>query len=224
MLNKFTEKNLRGHSRYGWVVRSYVVTDAGLFDLGGGTTALNDGNWHHLALVRSDTSLVQYVDGVAEGSTTVSGSFGSPANPLIIGSYNGYADGEHTLLGQLDEIRISKAARYTDAFERCTARNFTTDTNTVAYWKFDEGTGLIASDSSSIGNTGTLTGSPAPAWVDGVTCSSQQVSIGNRIGNSQLIGRSTPSYQMTVTNSPVTGSSVTITDTLGRVWGLLPHR
>ena len=31
----------------------------------------------------------------------------------------------------------------------------------VAYWKFDEGTGLVAADSSTNGNNGTLTNATA---------------------------------------------------------------
>lgn len=35
----------------------------------------------------------------------------------------------------------------------------------VGYWKFDEGSGTLASDSSGVGNDGTLMG--GPKWVDG---------------------------------------------------------
>jgi hypothetical protein len=37
----------------------------------------------------------------------------------------------------------------------------------VGWWRFDEGSGTIASDSSGNGNTGTLQGSPLPSWVAG---------------------------------------------------------
>ena len=38
----------------------------------------------------------------------------------------------------------------------------------VGYWKFDEGSGTTASDSSGYGNTGTLsTGASAPGWTTG---------------------------------------------------------
>jgi hypothetical protein len=37
----------------------------------------------------------------------------------------------------------------------------------LAYWKFDEGSGTTTADSSGNGNTGTLTGSPVPAWTAG---------------------------------------------------------
>jgi hypothetical protein len=37
----------------------------------------------------------------------------------------------------------------------------------VGWWRFDEGSGTIASDSSGNGNNGTLQGSPLPNWVAG---------------------------------------------------------
>lgn len=37
----------------------------------------------------------------------------------------------------------------------------------VAYWKFDEGSGTVANDSSSYGNNGTLMN--GPTWVDGIS-------------------------------------------------------
>src|SRR5438876_10894056 len=40
-------------------------------------------------------------------------------------------------------------------------------TSPVGYWKFDEGTGTVAADSSGNGNTGTLVG--GPTWVPGVS-------------------------------------------------------
>jgi hypothetical protein len=36
----------------------------------------------------------------------------------------------------------------------------------AGYWKFDEGSGTVASDSSNNGNTGTLVN--GPQWVDGI--------------------------------------------------------
>src|SRR5438876_284729 len=37
----------------------------------------------------------------------------------------------------------------------------------VGYWKFDDGAGAIATDSSGQGNHGAFQGSPAPAWQPG---------------------------------------------------------
>lgn len=42
-----------------------------------------------------------------------------------------------------------------------------TQNGLVAYWKFDEGSGTTAGDSSGNGNDGTLTGTPGPEWTTG---------------------------------------------------------
>ena len=47
--------------------------------------------------------------------------------------------------------------------------------------------------------------------------------MGRGTSGSWLSGGSLTNSPVTVTNSPVNGSSITITDTLGRVWGLLSH-
>jgi hypothetical protein len=74
----------------------------------------NDGNWHHVALVRNGTSLAIYVDGVSKATATSSAAETDGSNTLIIGdSY--YAN--RGLTGYMDELRISKGiARWTAAF------------------------------------------------------------------------------------------------------------
>lgn len=56
----------------------------------------------------------------------------------------------------------------------------------VGWWKFDEGTGVVANDSSGQGNTGYTTNNPT--WVTGVTGTSL-----NFNGNSQFVGIGNPS-------------------------------
>lgn len=84
---------------------------------GSGGSAATDNNWHHVAFVRTGTSLVCYQDGFKVGSTaTLSGSL---ADAWI--SFNGWVDSSHaaSLDGSgyvVDEIRISKIARYSANF------------------------------------------------------------------------------------------------------------
>ena len=73
----------------------------------------NDGNWHHVALVRNGTSLAIYVDGVSKASATSSSSESSSGTLRIGDSY--YSN--RGLTGYMDEFRISKGiARWTAAF------------------------------------------------------------------------------------------------------------
>ncbi|MCW2926998.1 MAG: siaA, partial [Thermoleophilia bacterium] len=79
-----------------------------------GTTNLNDGRWHHVALVvnsaPADPSKVQevYVDGTLEGTSTFSGNVDNPAVAVTLGGSS--ALGEF-LDGRIDEVRISAVAR-----------------------------------------------------------------------------------------------------------------
>lgn len=75
------------------------------------SVALNLNAWNHVAVVRSGTSVKIYMDGVLRRTDTYSTSV-APAE-IYIGreksTYGGY-------IGYIDELRISKAARYTAAF------------------------------------------------------------------------------------------------------------
>ena len=135
-----------------------------------GTIAVNDGNWHHVAVVwnpagaSTSTSVSLYVDGVLDtaGNLTISTNTGTSTN-LRIGQR---IDGTGHFQGAIDEVRVWNFAK--------TQAEITTDMNTefcspqtglVAYFKFNEGiaegsnTGLTTiSDYSGSNYTGTLNG------------------------------------------------------------------
>lgn len=74
-----------------------------------------DGTWHHLAAVRSGTSLAVHVDGVQAGTATLPGGFsvGGSGSPLYIGKL----PGSYEFAGYLDELRVTRgAARYAGNF------------------------------------------------------------------------------------------------------------
>lgn len=92
----------------------------------GWTTAqIFDGNWHHVAMVRSGTTVKMYVDGVA-GATTAAVSTTAmnddASTPVVIGAQINSALPTLTMNTpcqdiELDELRISVgAARYTSNF------------------------------------------------------------------------------------------------------------
>jgi hypothetical protein len=63
-------------------------------------------------------------------------------------------------------ITVSSGGTYTAYYQ-----SVQTPTGLVGYWKFDEGSGTIAHDSSCYGNSGTLTGyqdTTLPQWVSGI--------------------------------------------------------
>jgi hypothetical protein len=79
------------------------------------TATINDGNWHHIAAVRYGTDFSVYVDGV-KGSTssTSSGSISSSTNIVYVANDPNFI--VRGFRGYIDDLRITKYARYTSAF------------------------------------------------------------------------------------------------------------
>ena len=74
---------------------------------------VNDGAWHHVAVVRYSGTITIYADGISSASSSITGTCTS-ANPLYVG-YNGRDNAYIT--GYLDDVRITKGvARYTGNF------------------------------------------------------------------------------------------------------------
>ena len=78
------------------------------------TTAITAGAWHHVAVVREAENGVtkQYINGVHEGISNLTGSVDN-AGDLTIGSWYSGSDG---ITGYIDEFRIRKEAVYTADF------------------------------------------------------------------------------------------------------------
>jgi hypothetical protein len=76
-----------------------------------GTTAINDGQWHHVVamLDRTSEELRVYIDGLLEGTGDISGFSGSQetgAEPFEVGSRNQ----SYTFDGTIDDVRLYKRA------------------------------------------------------------------------------------------------------------------
>lgn len=142
-----------------------------------GTKAVLDDAWHHVAVERrrTDGHLWIFVDGALDAE--VDGPDGDVSYPdgeqpgnqcngpctnsdpfFVIGAEKHDTDPQTYLSykGTFDELRVSKALRYTAAFKRPSAP-FATDANTVGLYHFDEGTGTSAADTSG------AQGGPSPA-------------------------------------------------------------
>ncbi len=110
------------------------------------TTAINDGQWHHVAATRSAfTGLMQlYVDGILQASAT--GPFGPKTSPpsLRIGSIQTGAAGGF-LAGTIDDVQIF--GRVLNAAEITVVKNQSLTTSPVA------NTNLIAGQTLTISNS-----------------------------------------------------------------------
>ena len=80
-----------------------------------GTTSLTDGQWHHVALVRAQDGVPRfYMDGTRNAQT--------PINPITLNMGQGSwiigdseQEGTFCYTGQIDDLRVSNVARYSDA-------------------------------------------------------------------------------------------------------------
>ncbi|MDX2167733.1 MAG: PQQ-dependent sugar dehydrogenase, partial [Deltaproteobacteria bacterium] len=124
-----------------------------------GSTNVANGAWHHVAVVRSGTTLRLFVDGALDASGSgPSGNVGyrdgrSSAFPnsdpfLVLGAEKHDAGASFpSYHGWLDELRVSSVARYGSGFTPPSAP-FTTDAATAALYHFDEGNGLAVLDTA----------------------------------------------------------------------------
>ncbi|HEX4133776.1 MAG TPA: LamG-like jellyroll fold domain-containing protein, partial [Bryobacteraceae bacterium] len=77
--------------------------------------AINDGNWHHLALTASANGAVAiYIDGVQRGSRETYEPLLSTTPDRLLAGATTLAAGANYMRGSLDEIRISNSARSAD--------------------------------------------------------------------------------------------------------------
>ncbi len=129
-------------------------TDPGL---DGGVIA--DGQWHHLAFTVGGAGGKLFVDGVQKSSLGWTGSPGpsTTAAALTIGQYPGFG----TFAGQIDETSIWN--RELSLGELQAMRNLRlsgSESNLVAYWRFDEGVNTTSVDLTGLGHLATLNNGP----------------------------------------------------------------
>ena len=127
-----------------------------------------DGNWHHIAATYDGTTQRLYRDGALIGSVALTGNVTFTANDNSIGaSFNGVS-GSEFFNGLIDEVRIWAVPRSAADINQYLNRSLTgTDSGLLAYWRFDEGTGIFANDATGNGHTGILIN--GPVWVNSAT-------------------------------------------------------
>ena len=129
-----------------------------------GTSGVISANaWHHVAIVRSSTTLTFYVNGTAAG-TFSSANFGSgTGGTLHIGTYfNNYNNDGSDFYGYIDDLRITYGfARYTN--------NFTSPTTQFLDSAGDANSSVVVNSTATgfaIGTGGINAARLAKAWVN----------------------------------------------------------
>ena len=122
--------------------------------------SLETGKWHHIAMVYDGQQrLTLYLDGRSVGENRVDPRWKRTPNerPLFIGADpNGGGQPMSFFHGAIDEVRLSKSARYTSDFEP--QRRLTADDDTVLFYPFDRRVGPMVLDRGPAGRHARLRG------------------------------------------------------------------
>lgn len=190
------------------------------------TATYTDTAWHHYVGVADGTNLKIYVDTKLVASSVQTITSSEIKNAGHIGStssryFKGAIDDVRVYNRALSENEITDLYRMSMALENTSALQpqgiGNLNAGLMGYWKFDDGSGSTAADSSGNGNTGTLVNTPT--WTTG--------QIGGGIGlvnaSAQYVNLSNPATydltstgQMTISAWVKSGSSI-INSTLGIV-------
>lgn len=104
--------------------------DGGLKSIAG--PVINDGQWHHVALVKDNTSLMLFVDGkLIQRITVVNAMIGLSGVNFALGT--GSAAGN--ILAWYDNISVTNGVRYTNAFTVSRTRSCRDTFNFVHHWR-----------------------------------------------------------------------------------------
>ena len=158
----------------------YLNSSGGLGVLVGGSSAgilsgvtLTAGTWSHVAVSwnASTGALTVYQDGVQAGTATVAaGSSVTGNGTLVLGadqdSIGGGFQAANVLDGQMTDVRVwnevRSAEEIADNYDQA-LNSPASESTLVANWHLNEGTGTVAKDYSSNGNTGTIA-TAATGW------------------------------------------------------------
>jgi|GEM_PF-3029083 len=120
-------------------------------------TLVNDGKWHHVAVVKNNADITFYVDGVADGTGT-SSRLTSPSVSTIGGGYinNMY---QSFFPGQIDELSVWDIVLSETQIRNNMYQDISdpvNKANLVAYYNFDNFSGTSLADLSSSGAIGNV--------------------------------------------------------------------
>lgn len=171
-----------GHNASGFLMLDYGV-------LPNNTTlttsvVVNDGAWHHVAIVFQAGAASVYVDGnraAQSANAPVTDGDNTDVNKqFLVGGL--WANG-FDWTGAVDDVRISNVARYTGTTYTVPTAQHTADANAVHTWRLD---GTLAEASAEVGPTPVTATAPTKSDVSGT--SSDTYTIPTKTGVEYRIG------------------------------------
>ena len=126
---------------------------------------LNANQWHHIAAVNNNGQRKLYINGILTNITGSALNVVSNSDPIRIGS--DYSS--RFFDGRIDEVRLWNIARdQNDITSTMDSALNGTEDGLVAYYNFDEGSGIILNDLTGNGHNGTVVGG---LWASGYSLS-----------------------------------------------------
>ncbi|MHC1737463.1 MAG: LamG-like jellyroll fold domain-containing protein [Ignavibacteriaceae bacterium] len=132
-----------------------------------GKSFINTGNWVHVAMVKNNSSVSLYVNGILDATGEINLNPNVP-NFFIGAAYkNGSIIYDHYFPGKIDEVRVWNVARTESQIHESMMTTLAgNESNLSAYYRFDNYDGTTLYDVSGNAKNGTLTNMvPATAWV-----------------------------------------------------------
>jgi alpha-tubulin suppressor-like RCC1 family protein len=155
------------------VLRGAFYTTTGQPLMSSGSATVNDGTWHHVALVAMGTGQKLYLDGIEIGSVSniTIDHLNLSNNQIGTGAANGRPAAPaawYYFQGSIDEVRVWSAARTASELNANKSVALQgNETGLIGYWRLDDGTGASAANAVAGGAAGTLAGANGlPAWVN----------------------------------------------------------
>jgi hypothetical protein len=144
-----------GHIRF-----CYTINPAQYYNTFSEANRWTAGKWYHLAaVIHPDSGMMLFIDGIRQsGSAPFFQAAPYSSDNIAIAAW-GYPPNGGSLRyfnGMIDDVRLSDNARYIEDFP-VPCPNHKSDNHTIALWNLEEGSGNIATDSSSHGNHATIT-------------------------------------------------------------------
>jgi len=137
-----------------------IVVDSTLRTLTSTAGDVSATTWHHVAIQAESGNQKIYVDNTVVATATTSGALGTGVEDIMIGK--GYISGWSFFDGNIDEVAIFDAVvSIGDLRDGSKPADLTGMSNLQGWWRFEEGSGTSATDSSDNSNTGTFTSAPA---------------------------------------------------------------
>ena len=114
--------------------------------------SVNTGNWVHVAVVKNGTTIQLYINGVQDGSGTISQS--PTVNVMEIGGfyYSQIQQSSYYFSGGIDEVRIWDSARSSTDISNNMYKELAGTEGLTAYYKMNEGSGSTLNDNKSGGS------------------------------------------------------------------------